>query len=101
MSKKIIVAGAGHGGIAAASLLAQRGYDVTVYEKCERSEIGYDWTDIFDPKALGVAEIPMPPEDKYKIKEDMSFCGPCGNNMLKQHIPEDMKAKAPKALIHQ
>ena len=31
--KKIIVAGGGHGGIATALLLTEKGYDVTVYEK--------------------------------------------------------------------
>ena len=51
MGKKIIVAGGGHGGIAAGALLAKNGFDVTVYEKCERKDIGYDWTDIFDKKA--------------------------------------------------
>ena len=33
MSKKIVVAGAGHGGLIAAYYLAAAGYDVTVYEK--------------------------------------------------------------------
>ena len=33
MGKKIIVAGAGHGGITAAALLAKAGFDVTVYER--------------------------------------------------------------------
>ncbi len=91
MGKNIVVAGLGHGGIAAAALLAKAGYDVTVYEKKSDGTLGYDWTDIFDPKALGVAEIPMPPEDKYVYKEDMTFCGPCGNNPLKQHVPLDKR----------
>lgn len=91
MSKKIIVAGLGHGGIAVAALLARRGYSVTVYEMKSEGTLGYDWTDIFDPKSLGVAEIPMPPEDKYVYKEDMTFCGPCGNNPLTQHVPLEEK----------
>ena len=33
MSAKIIVAGGGHGGIAAAAHMAKNGLDVTVYEK--------------------------------------------------------------------
>lgn len=33
MSKKIVVAGAGHGGVIAAAKLAKEGFEVTVYEK--------------------------------------------------------------------
>lgn len=91
MSRKIIVAGLGHGGIAVAALLAREGYDVTVYEKKSEGTLGYDWTDIFDPKSLAVAGIPMPPEDKYEYKEDMTFCGPCENKPLKQHVPLDKR----------
>lgn len=43
--KKIIVAGAGHGGLTAAFMLAEQGYDVTVFEAKKRSELGYDWHD--------------------------------------------------------
>lgn len=89
MSKKIIVAGLGHGGIAAAALLAEAGYDVTVYEKKEEGTLGYDWTDIFAPKALEIAKIPMPDEDKFEYKEDMTFFAPSGNTPLRQHIPHD------------
>ena len=48
MGYKIIVAGGGHGGITAGMLLAKHGYDVTVYEKNTRENMGHDWTDIFD-----------------------------------------------------
>ncbi len=91
MGKRIVVAGMGHGGLAVAALLGREGYDVTVYEKGSKGKLGYDWTDIFDPKALGEAGIPMPPEDKYEYKEDMTFCGPCGNKPLKQHVPLDKR----------
>ncbi|MBR6940121.1 MAG: NAD(P)-binding protein, partial [Clostridia bacterium] len=43
--RKIIVAGAGHGGLVAACRLAEAGYDVTVVEKKERNETGHDWHD--------------------------------------------------------
>ncbi len=88
MSKKIIVAGLGHGGIAAAAMLADAGYDVTVYEKSAEGTLGYDWTDIFDPKALKIAKGPMPDEDKYEYKEDMTFVAPNGTSKLHQHVPE-------------
>ena len=64
MGKKIIVAGLGHGGIAAAALIAKQGHDVTVYEKKSEGTLGYDWTDIFAPQALEIAGMKMPPEDK-------------------------------------
>lgn len=89
MSKKIIVAGLGHGGIAAAALLAKRGYDVTVYEKKEQGTLGYDWTDIFAPAALKIAEIPMPPRNKYEFKENMTFFSPNAKRGLEQQVPHD------------
>ena len=39
--KKILVAGAGHGGITCAYNLAKAGYDVTVIEKNKREALGY------------------------------------------------------------
>ena len=89
MCKKIIVAGGGHGGIATASLLSQKGFDVTVYEKNTRENIGYDWTDIFDPKAFNVAGIPMPSENLYELKTDMTFYTPAGNTPIRQRVPDD------------
>lgn len=89
MSAKIIVAGLGHGGIAVAAILAQANYDVTVYEQKKREDLGYDWTDIFAPKALSVAGIPMPDSSKYEYKEDMTFFGPSERFGLRQHVPQN------------
>ncbi len=91
MGKKIIVAGLGHGGIAVAALLSQQGYDVTVYEKKKKGTLGYDWTDIFDPSALGIAGMGMPPKDKFEYKEDMTFFPPSEKKSLKQHVPVDKR----------
>ena len=88
MSKNIIVAGLGHGGIAVAAILSKNGFNVTVYEKSSEGTLGYDWTDMFDPKALEMADIPMPPKDKFKYKENMTFCGPCSKKVLTQYIPK-------------
>ena len=88
MGKKIIVAGLGHGGIAAAALIAKQGHDVTVYEKKSEGTLGYDWTDIFAPQALDIAGMDMPPEDKYEYKEDMTFFNPSFTKKLQQHVPE-------------
>ncbi len=89
MGKKIIVAGLGHGGIAAAALIAQKGYDVTVYEKKKEGTLGYDWTDIFAPAALKIAGMEMPDEDKFEYKEDMTFFNPSFTTALRQNVPED------------
>lgn len=89
MGKKIIVAGLGHGGIAAAALIAEAGFDVTVYEKKKKGTLGYDWTDIFAPDALAAAGIGMPDKDKFEYKEDMTFFNPSFTKSLRQHVPED------------
>ncbi len=89
MGKKIIVAGLGHGGIAAAALIAKAGFDVTVYEKKSEGTLGYDWTDIFAPSALKIAGMEMPAEDKFEYKEDMTFFNPSFTVPLRQHVPQD------------
>jgi len=81
---KIIVAGGGHGGIVAAGMLAEKGYDVTVYERNKREDMGYDWTDIFNHKALAFAGLEMPDEDKYVYKGDVTFYGPGEHNPFVQ-----------------
>lgn len=89
MSNKIVVAGAGHGGIAAAALLAEKGFDVTIYERYEEGNLGYDWTDIFAPQALKIAGLSMPPADKWEYKENMTFYGPSMNSGKRQNVPEN------------
>lgn len=89
MGKKIIVAGLGHGGIAAAALIAKAGFDVTVYEQKSEGTLGYDWTDIFAPDALGIAGMDMPEADKFEYKEDMTFFNPSFTTPLRQHVPQD------------
>ena len=91
MGKKIIVAGGGHGGIAAAMLLAQRGYDVTVYERNAKTKMGYDWTDIFDKKGWLAVNIPLPEPNKYALKQDMTFYGPAMETALTQNTDDDKK----------
>ena len=89
MGRRIIVAGAGHGGIAAGMLLAQNGFDVTVYEKNSRKNMGHDWTDAFDRKSFEAVGIPMPDKSLYYLKHDITFYSPAERTALMQSIPED------------
>lgn len=88
MGKTILVAGAGHGGLAAAADLARKGYDVTVLEQKAEKDLGYDWTDIFAPGALIAAGVPYPSRSLYSYKENMTFFPPSQNIALTQHVPE-------------
>lgn len=89
MGRNIIVAGGGHGGITAGMLLAQNGFDVTVYEKNSRDNMGHDWTDIFDKKAFAAVGLDMPDKSLYKLKHDMTFYGPAMETALHQNTPID------------
>lgn len=89
MSRKIIVAGGGHGGIATAMRLAQHGFDVTVFERNKREDMGYDWTDIFDRKGFTCLGLPMPEKELYNLKHDMTFYSPSMDTPLTQNVPED------------
>lgn len=101
MASSIIVAGGGHGGIAAAHLLAKRGYDVTVYERHTRENMGYDWTDIFDKKGFFAAEMDLPAPDKYCLKQDMTFLGPGETIKLQQHTdPEKLEIQMERRAIY-
>lgn len=85
--KKILVAGAGHGGLSAAINLAKSGYDVTVYEKQKRDEMGYNWEDAIELSAFDFAEIERPDESIYIKSHHMAYMSPNGKHVL--HMPYD------------
>ena len=74
--KRIIVAGAGHGGLTAAYNLAKIGYDVTVFEMKEKDELGHDWHDGLDFSAFDGSGIPRPNEDMYTMGIPQVFHNP-------------------------
>lgn len=76
MDKKIIVAGAGHGGLIAAAKLAAKGFNVTVYEKNIKENLGYDWQDAIDLKIFGEVGVPVPRLDNISFNGDMRFYNP-------------------------
>ena len=63
--KRIIIAGAGHGGLVAAKYLAEAGFDVTVYEAKAEADLGYDQYDSVHLDGFELAGVPVPEE--YKV----------------------------------
>lgn len=74
--KKIVVAGCGHGGLTAAANFSKKGYDVTVFEKNQRDELGYDWHDSIRKKDFELAELPVPDESCYMQADRMCYYNP-------------------------
>ena len=65
MDKRIIVIGAGQGGLSAAEALAKAGASVTVYEKNTEDTAGIDWFDGISKKLFSDLDIKVP-EDSFK-----------------------------------
>ena len=74
--KRILVAGAGHGGLTAAYNLSKAGYDVTVIESKKRENLGYDWHDALEMSAFTESGIPCPPESMYTPSVQQVFTNP-------------------------
>lgn len=90
--REIIVAGAGHGGIAAAVRLAKNGYDVSVYEKNSREALGHDWEDRFTfslfTDILGIGESDLP-EGLWRYRGDCAFVSPAKRKkVIIRYTPE-------------
>ena len=77
--KRILIAGAGHGGLAAGALLARRGFDVTVIERNKREDLGHDWEDRFTFSLLcdllGTDEAALP-TGCWRYRGDCAFVSP-------------------------
>ncbi len=76
MSKKILIAGAGHGGLVAGAYLAQKGFDVSLYEQKQRSELGYDWHDTMKNNTFELAGIANVDKKDIHYRKDNVFYPP-------------------------
>ncbi|MBQ6445513.1 MAG: NAD(P)/FAD-dependent oxidoreductase [Clostridia bacterium] len=82
MKKKILVLGAGQGGMVAAIKLAEAGYDVTVLEAAKEPEVGYPWYDDIRHDIFDLVGIPEPPREDYCQKSKWIFWSPDNKSNL-------------------
>ncbi|HOU09122.1 MAG TPA: NAD(P)/FAD-dependent oxidoreductase [Clostridiales bacterium] len=76
MGKKIIVAGAGHGGLVAAAHLARLGCECEVFEKKRRDELGYDWTDTIGRNTFDIAGFADNERGAVTLRKNSTFYAP-------------------------
>lgn len=76
MKAKIAVIGMGQGGMVAAVKLAQKGADVTVYERKERGAVSYPWRDDIRSDIFEKVGLPPLPEAAYVQKPNWVFVPP-------------------------
>lgn len=74
--KKIIVAGAGIGGLSAAANLAGCGFDVTVIESKQRCELGYDWRDCIRRNVFDESGIENPDPSNFEAHVKICYRNP-------------------------
>ena len=70
MNKKIIVVGADYAGLTAAALIADKGFDVTLYEKRAESQLDNNTVETLNPDMLALTGIGLPPNDKWLSCDD-------------------------------
>lgn len=81
--KKIVVIGAGIGGLVAAEILGRNGYNVEVYERASEDSLGYDWYDEVDKRIFEKTNIPDIDKKDYYKADDWSFVSPNGETIEK------------------
>ncbi|MDY4559623.1 MAG: NAD(P)/FAD-dependent oxidoreductase [Eubacteriales bacterium] len=87
--KKIVITGAGHGGIVAAIKLAKFGYEVTLFEKENEDSISYDWSDDIMLEVFEKTGIPCPPSECFEPKKQWRFISPDFNSNIVLPKPKD------------
>ncbi len=87
--KKIIIAGAGHGGLVTAYHLAEKGYKVKVLECSERDKLGHDWHDYLEFGAFDDGGIPRPDSSLYSQGTPSGFRNPAKTKLLRAPFNPD------------
>ena len=87
---RILIAGAGHGGIIAGTILAKNKYDVIIFEKQREEDLGYPWYDdvfkrIFDELGISLDSIQFHPKDNIR------FYSPNLQHTIELNLPESKR----------
>ena len=83
--RKIVVAGAGVGGLSAAYLLSKQGFSVSVYEKLPESDMGYDWADCIEKNVFESLDVSYPDIDSLPVLKKMCYYSPSKRVRLDEH----------------
>ncbi|MBO7178274.1 MAG: NAD(P)/FAD-dependent oxidoreductase [Clostridia bacterium] len=84
---KIVIIGAGIGGLQSARVLAEGGHDVTVYERSTKGKISYDWRDDVEYNVFDELGVPIP-SDSHRV-QNVSFLAPFSDKPLFVYQDED------------
>lgn len=91
---KIIVAGAGHGGLIAAARLAKAGVEVEILERKQKEELGYDWEDRFTfDVLLDATENTVLPDGSWRYRGDCEFVSPSKRTEVKIKYNDETRQK--------
>jgi len=81
--KKIIVLGAGIGGLFSAYLLGKHGFDVEVIEKRKKDSLGYFWKDAVNRHTFERVKLDVP-DSIISKKQILNFYSPSGEGFIPQ-----------------
>ncbi|MBQ7638691.1 MAG: NAD(P)/FAD-dependent oxidoreductase [Clostridia bacterium] len=85
---RIVVAGAGHGGLTAAYNLAKAGHSVEVFEKNAEENTGHEWTDGVSMFSFDKVGMPRPDLSLLAPNKDMVFYNPKKTVTLELEYPK-------------
>ncbi|MDD3947709.1 MAG: NAD(P)/FAD-dependent oxidoreductase [Clostridia bacterium] len=99
---KIIVIGAGLGGLVAAEILGRNGHEVSVLEKCEKENLTYDWHDDISRDIFTELKLPLPEAKHFFTKGCWTFVTPDEKTEVFVDLPEETRdySMERRALAH-
>lgn len=77
---RILVTGAGYGGLTAAINLARKGIAVTVLEQKQECEMGHDWHDCLDIEAFEKSGVRTPAPDMFRSAKYHGYINPSASS---------------------